>query len=87
MKKLILLIVLLIALAGCEVENGEYGGSSNKTPDVLQTATKPITVRANNENGVVLQDAEGIIYTYHSGYYIARIIGESELKPGDVFAK
>lgn len=75
------------ALAVCLLVVLMYGcGSSSATPRGIDNAARPVTVAAISDDGVVLTDADGVIYTYDTNYYFAKIIVNSGLKVGDVIS-
>ena len=76
MRKLCLVcfVVTMIFLAGCD----------DRTPIELRDAPRPVVIKAINENGVILVDGSGRIYTYHGTFYFSQILIASGAKDGDV---
>lgn len=78
MKKLSILI-LLISLLGCDYE-------SNQMPEELKEAKPPLTIRTINEEGLILSDGNGKLYSYRPSFYFARILIKAEVTEGFVLS-
>lgn len=74
------LICLLLILTGCNIFNG------SELPSRLNSAKRPLVLRAKGSSGILIEDANGNLYSYKKGYYFAQVVISSTLMPGDIIA-
>ena len=70
---------LLLLSCGC--------GNSDSSPYGLNDLPRPLTVIANNTNGLALQAADGRLLNYDPLYHIAKIALAQGFKPGEIFGE
>ena len=79
--------LLLVAILSCFLVSGcdNYGLSfDGDVPSGLNGAKRPLILVATGEQGIVIKDAVGNLYSYNEIYSFAQAIMASDLKPGDV---
>lgn len=77
MRVLVWLLLIALFVVGCEPP------SDSRTPGELRSAARPVVIVALNDEGVILRDADGEIYTYNEGSYFAQILMKSDCESGD----
>ena len=83
MKKILLITtLLLVLLSGCE----KYGWD-NTTPNAVNNAPRPLTIKTINSKGLILMDGDGVLHSYPASYYFVQVLLESNSKAGDILAK
>lgn len=79
--------LLLVAILSCFLVSrcDNYGlFFDGDVPNGLNTAKRPLILVATGEQGIVIKDAVGNLYSYNEIYSFAQAIMASDLKPGDV---
>lgn len=91
MKTKIFLWVLVLGFAALVIfpVMGRIGLALSRSMDMapfdLNVAPRPLVVVACNEQGLILRDATGKIYSYPGGDVFAATAFKQNFKPGDVF--
>ena len=72
-----LALVCILFLSGCTLSDGQFPRSLNQAP-------RPLTIIVSSDQGVVISDSEGVMYSYDETFFFAQTIMASDLVPGDV---
>ena len=76
-KNIVILIAAIVLCCSCS------DLVKSQAPPELNRAKRPITIMAINDQGVMLVDGDGILYSYDEEYYFVQPLLKAGYKKGD----